>query len=238
MVSEGRFEEAVREASRRYEAAPNDPEAEENFRQTTIAYLLEGGRRLTFEDRDEEALEVYQRILDLDPDQPQALVWFDKTRMKLARIWSAKGQEFHAEDDLESAREAYERCLIYDPQDPDAQKGIYGVDMQIHYREGLSVEYYNDGLEALREVRLFIAASRFDYSTKYGEDDGKPERRVREVNRELSKTFAERGDSLVAEGFFAAARTESAWRSSWTRPTPWRRPAWTACRSKPKRTSC
>jgi len=208
MVSEGRFEEAVREASRRYEAAPNDSRAEENFRQVTIAYLLEAGRRLTFEDRDKEALEVYKRILDLDPEQPQARVWHEKTRLKLADTWSTLALELHAEDYLLGAREAYERCLTYDPGNPDAQKGIYGVDVQIHYREGLSVDYYNDGLEALRDVQLFIAASRFDYAGKYREDDAKSERRVREVNRELSKTFSDRGDGLVAEGFFAAARTE------------------------------
>jgi len=208
MVIEGRFEEAVREASRRHEAAPNDSQAEENFRQVTIAYLLEAARRLTFEDRDEEAFEVIRRALVLDPEQPQAMVWYDKTRLKLATTWLQTGQEMHAEDDLLGAREAFENCLTYDPQNLDAEKGIYGINVQLHYREGLSVGYYNEGLEALRNVRLFIAASRFGYAGKYRAGDPKPKRRVREVNRELSKNFADRGDRLVEDGFFAAARTE------------------------------
>lgn len=208
MVNEGRFEEAVREASRRYEAAPDDPEAEEDFRQTTIAYLLEAGRRLTFEDRDVEALEVYQRVLDLDPEQPQGRAWYDKTRIKLATTWSQEAQELHADDDLPGARAAYQRCLTYDPDNLDAEKGVYRIDVQVHYREGLSEDYYNDGLAALREVRLFIAASRFGYASKYRDEDAKSERRVREVNRELSKVFTDRGEHLVAEGFYAAARTE------------------------------
>lgn len=208
LLDEGRYREAVELAARQAEESPDDPRAQTTHRGASVAYLLEAGRRLSFQDDDVPALEAFEQAHDLDPEASEPIEWIDKTKEKLADRWSRTANERQADDDLPGALDAYEESLRYSPDDSDTVEQILQVKGILAYREGLSQDYYNQGLRAWRDIELWIAASRFDYAGKYRDDDEKPRRRVREVKREIAARGAERGQLLEEAGMYAAARTE------------------------------
>ena len=207
MITQAEYAGALRSAYERH-ASEGSAESEEEYRQATVAFLLDRGRRETLGGRDEAALETFAEALNIAPESDQARQWLRKTRDKLARRWFEEAREKHADDDLPGALEAYELALLYDPEHGDASAGIVRVGRQLEYRDELSVDFYNEGLAALRNVQLQLAKSRFAYSSHYRHWDEKPVRRVSEVNVEIAREMVGVAAGLETDGYYAAARTE------------------------------
>lgn len=205
LVAQGEYKLALSQAQAAYEA---DPGTEEDYKFASVAYLLARGREATFAGEDELALADFQQALDIDPTAVQAQQWVKKTSTKLSDIWFNLARDHHASDRLPEAAEAYDMALEYNTDNLDALEGLYRVGVQLEYRDGLALDYYNEGLSALREHELHVARSRFTYAGKYREHDVKPFKRTQEVNRQLAQKFTEHGLELEDTGFFAAARGE------------------------------
>ncbi|MFT5051099.1 MAG: tetratricopeptide (TPR) repeat protein [Chlamydiales bacterium] len=211
LVAHGEFRKAVERAAQLVENAPDDKNAQEAHRGASIAFLLEQGRRATFEGRDEEALELFHAAEALDPEVDQSVNWIDKTRRKLGLSWYIKARDLHIEEQLEAARDGYERSLELDSTLDIARGGLARVLIQINYRAGLGDDYYVDGVRALHEYWLQVARSRFQYSDKYsqyGEGNLQAARRVGEVDRLLSQRRMAVARALEADSLYHASRNE------------------------------
>ncbi|MDA1265508.1 MAG: hypothetical protein O2816_10565 [Planctomycetota bacterium] len=208
LVGQGDYKTALTRAQTSFEANPDDAAVAADYRLASVAFLLARGREATFEGRDEEALADFEQAVALDPTAEQAEQWRVKTSRKLSDRWYLLAREKHASDRLNEAGKAYEVALDYDRENESALAGLYRVGVQLGYREGLSEDYYNEGLSALRERSLHVSKSRFSYADKYQDGDGKPARRIEEVDRALSMEFLDRGLELEEQGFYAAAGAE------------------------------
>jgi len=211
LVAHGEFRLAVERAADLVEQAPGDKDAQEAHRIASIAFLLEQGRRATFEGRDQEALELFRSADLLDPMHDQPTLWIEKTRRKLGMSWYVKARDLHIAEQLEAARDGYERSMELDPTLDIARAGLARVLVQMNHRAGLGDEYYLEGVRALHEYFLPVARSRFQYSDKYSQysrTDLHAARRVGEVEGLLSQRRMAVARALEGEGLFHASRNE------------------------------
>ncbi len=208
MVAHGEYADAVRLAKEEVDQKPGDAQAEELHRQATIAYLIDRGRRLTFLDKDLEAIGYFEQAYALDPASREVYAWLDKTRRKLSWSWLEKALELHADDDLDKAVPAYEEALRYSPGDRDALAGYATALTGLQFRALRGKGYFNDGLRALSEYWLEQARSRFAYAGKYEPTDPRPKERGTQVNELLAKQRVAVARALESKRRYAAARGE------------------------------
>jgi tetratricopeptide (TPR) repeat protein len=207
LIIHERYEEAVHLAESLAEGRPEGSPEQEVYRLASVAYLLEQARVLTFNERDDDALVLIDRALEIAPHSEQARMWSDKTRLKLAETWLYRGQEYHANDNLDAALESYERSMGYTPLDMAVQ-GQARCLLQLNYRDGLSESYYNEGVRALRDYWLELARGRFSYSAKYRREGTRADRRIREVDGLLARERAAVALHLEEQELFAASFNE------------------------------
>lgn len=202
-----RFAEAVRLAARLAEERPG-PEAEALQRRATVAWLIDEGRRATFEDRDEEALALFERAARLAPNSDTARTWVNKTRRKIARRWETRGAEHFSSGELEEARAAYEKALEYWPGDELALRGLAAIEVLTDYHEERATHYYHEGVRAFAEYWLERARSRFSYAEKYRPGDERAERREDQVSALIAQQRLLVAEELEERGLWAAAADE------------------------------
>ncbi len=208
MLTEGSYEAAVRKAAELREERGDDEASVAAHRRATVAYLLDHGRELTFEDKDEEALAVFERALELAPDSVQAPVWIQKTKDKIAEHWVVAGLEFHAQDNLEGAIEAYRKALRFGPGEESAQTGINSALLVSEYRKERGQEYLKKGLSARADYYLELALGELGRSRKYLREDDRIARNRSDVLKLLAEDRVLAGKVLEEEGHWAAARNE------------------------------
>jgi tetratricopeptide (TPR) repeat protein len=208
LVARGHYSEAVRLAAEQSQKRPKDPAAKENHRLASVAYLLEQGRRATFEDRDEEALAHFDAAHEIAPDLPEVQAWIEKTRDKLTFRWLSIGAERYASEDLPGTQEALEEALKHDPDNAQANFYLGRVLLLINHRTGLGESYYAEGVRALADYWLNQAKSRFGYTNKYLPDSVRASQREQEVDLLLAGQRAALARDLESQGRFAAARNE------------------------------
>jgi tetratricopeptide (TPR) repeat protein len=209
MLARGQFEEAVRKAASLREKHPGEEEYEFLHRKASLGYLLEAGRKATLADRDEEALDIFQRATEVAPDSVQAQEWLQKTRSKLALHWNVIGEELHAEGVIEEALEAYQKALDYDPEMLSAREGASQLVLLMNYRLGLSERYYNEGVRALHDYYLRVSRGRFVYITKkYEPGDERADSRKDEVETMIADQRYAQAGKLERDGQYAASRNE------------------------------
>jgi tetratricopeptide (TPR) repeat protein len=208
LVAHGNYGEAVRVAKAAADKRPDDPAAVELHRQATIAYLINEGRQLTFEDKDVEALDAFEQACTLDPESQEARSWFEKTRQKLAWGWHQLAVELHANDDLAAAAQAYQKALEFSPGDSGALAGLATAVAGLNFRDLRGRGYFNEGLRALSEYWLQEARSRFAYATKYEPGDPHPKERRTQVDELLAQQRVAVARDYESKRRFAAARAE------------------------------
>jgi tetratricopeptide (TPR) repeat protein len=208
LLRRGRYVQALEQAERAHREAPQDARAEREYRLASAAVLLERGRRLLFDDRDEEALEQFLEAQRIAPEEPAIADWIYNARQKLALYWYEQAMECQASADLERAREHLERSLEYLPEFERSRAALLRALLQLNYRAGMGEEYYEQGVRNLHEHLLDQADFAFSASLKY-EPDGERAVERRELTREqLAEERAAIAAGLEERGIFAAARNE------------------------------
>lgn len=207
-IRHGDYAEALEGAQRLRDENPDDGEAAALHKKASVAYLLERGRRLTFDDQDDEALAVFEQVVEFAPESRQAQMWLEKTRRKLATRWIHIGLELHATDNLEGAIEAYKNALKYAPGDESAENGLEVAEFITQHRQEVGGEYYKDGVRALADYWLEQAYTNFAYSLKYDEKDSRSELRRAEVKEMLAQQRVHLGREFERDGLYGAAHTE------------------------------
>jgi tetratricopeptide (TPR) repeat protein len=208
LIAHGEHDRALDLAARRKEERPNDPAAESDHRLASAAWLVARGRELTFEDRDEEALELFRQAHELAPGVPEIGDWVARTSDKLARQAYEEALEWQGQDDLEEARAAYERALSYNPDDARAKQGLQRVLLHTNYRAGMGEKYYRQGIRALDDYWLEQARGSFAYTLKYAPDDARARQRRTQIEGMLADERYEVARAMEAQDLFAAARNE------------------------------
>ena len=116
------YEEAVRLSAERVASSPSRTNLHEQ-KLATIAWLLDQGRKLTFADKDMEALLTFEQALVLEPTSVGALTWIGKTRGKMANSSFELAMELHANEDYSGALEFYAEALSMNPSHDGALRG-------------------------------------------------------------------------------------------------------------------
>ena len=208
LLRHGEYEEALRVARADHEAHPGDEQAAQRYRLTSVAWLLERVRRLSFEGRREDAFVQVRSALELGPDVPQALAWEKHLRTQLARSQIDHALELLAKDDLDGAASHFELALEHTPNDATVQSALAHVLLQKGTRQGLGEQYYQTGLAALNDY--FLEQARHDFSSTIKFDPSAEHAQAR--NEETSRLLANQRQSIAAEleaeQRWAAARNE------------------------------
>lgn len=208
LIREERYAEAVRLASERAEEHPDDPAAADLHRDATVALILEQGREAVFERRLEDALDLFNQALALDPSNPAVQAWIGKTRDELTRVWLDAGLELILGERFEEALEAYEIALYYTPGVQEALLGASRVLFLMNYREGMGEDYYNQGVRAVYQHLLTQARGKFSYVGKYLPGNERAEGRRAEVESALAKERNIVARGFEEQGFYGAAFNE------------------------------
>lgn len=208
LIRAGDFDAAVARAAELHADDPEDEELARGHRRATVAWLLERGRRATFQENDEEALAYFNEAYHLTPGNPVVRDWIVKTSVKLSDRWLDRAHDLEAQGELTAAREAFERAIGYTPDSPQAIGGAARMLVVENYRRGLGEQYYQDGVRRLREALLLQARQNFSYTTKYIPGDERAADRTRRVRRQLAGERLAVALNFEAQNLFPAARTE------------------------------
>jgi len=206
LVRGGQFEAALVLADRLAAAAPNDGERAALRREALVALLLERGRRLSFADQDDAALEQLDAALAVDPASEVAAAWRARVIAKLSERWLSIGREAHASSEFEAAMAGYERALAYDPENSAASFQIEELAKYLGWRRDSAGQYYNHGVRSLSGSRLAEARAGFESSRKY--EDGDPartERRLNEVRSEQAIGLLHLAEEQAQKGYWRSA---------------------------------
>ena len=185
-----------------------DEELEGEIRRTRLLYLLNRGQQLVFLDREGEAIEAFQKVLVLEPENPAALEWITKAMGKLAVRAIRAGDEARASDQLEMALDKYDEALGYVPGHEEALAGRRRVAVAFQNRSRRAKEEHMQGVRKMydrryREVwRHEITALSHDPSH---EDAQKLHERVLGI---LAQEQFERARQVEADRKFGAALLE------------------------------
>lgn len=208
LVDHGRYDEAVRKAAAEADSKPGDPAAESLYKDASVAYLLEKGRRLTFKDHDLEALREFREALAIEPESKEVRAWIDKTNAKLSHRWLGIALELHAKDEIEEALKAYDNALQFAPGDKSALTGRVLSLSILNRRDNLGKKYFRDGLRALSDYWLEQARSRFTYAKKYQPTDDRTVARKGQVETLIAIERLTLARDYEQKGKFGAARNE------------------------------
>jgi len=207
LVQLTRYEDALRLSQEMVEVLPSaDNIAQHEV--ATIAWLLNQGRHLTFEDKDYEALITFEQALLLRPDAEVVLTWVGKTREKIANQLFEEGAELHAKEEYAAAVLKYEDALDMAPDHAKADRAMMFARRQSEYRIDLAKGYYVAGVRALSDYWLEQAKSRFGYTRKYLPDHSRALSRRKKVDGMLAGQRAILGEDYMSRGLYAAARNE------------------------------
>jgi tetratricopeptide (TPR) repeat protein len=209
LILHGEYAKAVELAKKDYDAHPGKPRYEERYRQASIAFLMEQGRRATFEDQDDAALVFFEQAAEIDPQEPMIRAWIDKTHEKLSERWLERALQLHSQGALEASVDAYEIALQHTPGHAGAVRGIAEATLQLNYRAGLAEDYYNQGVRTLHEYWLERSRRSFAVVNKYSDEPpARVNKRRGQVETYLADERAAVAMSLEASGLYDAARNE------------------------------
>lgn len=208
LIRTGSYIEAFSEAEARFEANPDDPEAERMYKTALVAIHLERGRRLSLGDEDLRALEEFDAALEVMPDCEPAKAWIERTNRKLADHWLNVAVRLSSGSDLEAAYNSYLKATEYEPDNLTAKAGAARMLLFMNYREGKSYEYYVQGVRELREYWLLPAGRKFEYANKYDENEERAIEKRKVVNNLLAEERVQIALDLQEDGLYRAARNE------------------------------
>jgi tetratricopeptide (TPR) repeat protein len=201
------YESALFHYRQAQEVAPGDAEIAQHVKDAQILALRDEARQLVFGDKDEEALEVLDRVLELRPQDKLARDWQDKARRKLADRKSRMGDTFFFLHDLENALQSYHDAFKYVPGFGPAEEGVKLVAADYERRRKKANDHYVEGVRALAE-RLF-GQTYYHMFNSLANDPS------REGAEEKKKVATQR---LMQKRYSAALESErlKAWRSALT----------------------
>ena len=135
------------------EQDPDNAEIERAYWVFRHGYLLSEAQRLVFSNQEHLALDLIEKILALDPDDPIALRWKGKAYDKLANRAVDEGDRMIGGGDLAGALVAFDRALKYDPGSIRAREGIDKLSETWTRQQDQARTHFVDGVRALGDYQ-------------------------------------------------------------------------------------
>jgi len=129
------------------ETVDTDP----RFRGVRVGYLLELGTEHVFNNHEYTAIETFEEVLAINPDDPRAKQWIEKAQEKLAGKAAQRGDEHERSGELLEALMAYDEALDHVANFPRALAGIESVAKTVKSRQERAEDHYTRGVAALGE---------------------------------------------------------------------------------------
>lgn len=188
--------------------SPDRGQVVEVQRAVSLASQLENARVLSLAGDDEKALVILTRLAEQYPSTSQVDGWLKRTRRNLAAQWFSEAREAQANENFDEARGAYHRAIEFDADHPVAGLALEDLQILEDYRAELGADYYSGGIRGVVDHRLNEARSGFEKSLKYASGNERAERRIHEVDRELSMERAASAQALLDQHLYGAAALE------------------------------
>lgn len=205
---EQRFELGTRLATELRATYPGDEEIDDLYNVAYLGYYLGEGREATFEDRDEDALEWFEKAAAVEGSSYHVKAWQEKTHQKLTGTWISRGNERYTAQDYTGAAAAYRKALAHSPEEPLALNGLKQVIRVMSYRASLGEDYYKQGIRSLSDYQLREARREFSATSKYLPDKGRARDRARHADELLAEQRVEVARGFEADGLYTAAYRE------------------------------
>ncbi len=159
----GRYENAYREVRKGLAEHPGDPRLLKLEKALRPRALVDRARRLTFDERNEEALAVLARALELAPDYEPALAWRRKVRAKIGERLTDEGLVALGYGELDKALARFQEALGYAPGSRRAKRGMQDVARRFQERRKEAEEHFREAVRA----RQFLDWERVYYEASW-----------------------------------------------------------------------
>ena len=130
---------------------PEDPELQGVFWDRRRDYLLEEARAQLYNEREGEAIELFEKVLVIEPANQVAKDWIKRALVKLAEREVRHGDILTHEGRLQESLEHFNKALRYVPDYPPAVAGLKNVIDRNRKRGDRAVEQYQLGSRARGE---------------------------------------------------------------------------------------
>ncbi len=144
---------AYEDLQRVAEQNPEDAEVQRQLAELRGVYFLRQGQQKVFADEDWAAVEDFERVLLMDPQNVAAKQWKDKALLKLAQRAADAGDDHRFRGKLEAAIESYHQSETYVPGFPAALRGAKLVADVYSARRRKGQENYVMGMRAQADGR-------------------------------------------------------------------------------------
>jgi len=127
LASQNNHYQAYWEIVKASEAYPDDPEVQRVFWERRRDYLLERGRDLLFNEREQEAIREFEKVFALEPGSPEAKGLIMRSLNEMALNEVKEGEVLISEGRIEEALIHFQTALTHIPDFPSAETGIEAV---------------------------------------------------------------------------------------------------------------
>lgn len=197
----------IANASKTY---PRDAEVERIFWIRRRDYLLEKGRDLIYNEREQAAIDVFHVVFQIEKDSPVAMGWIMRARLKLAEREVKIGDIMIHEGRLEEAMVHFNKAMTYVPEYPPARAGDKAVKEHYQKRTEKAVEHYKLGSRARGEYPPRYNLSRYHSEIALNMDSSlsRAERLKRSSIRQIAQDRVRAAEKAEEKSFHSAALTE------------------------------
>ncbi|MEE2885968.1 MAG: hypothetical protein VX951_00935 [Planctomycetota bacterium] len=210
LASQNNFHQAYWVIANASETYPDDPEIQRMFWQRRRDYLLERGRELLYNEREIEAIRVFEQVLTLEPGSPVAEGWIMRSLHKLAESEVKDGEILMHEGRIEEALVHFTAALAYVPQFPSASTGVDNVTAYNSRRNQKAIKHYKLGSRARGEYPP--SYNRSAYHSRIALDMDKTMSRAEELRvssiRRIAHDRMAASEKSEEDGFYSAALVE------------------------------
>lgn len=126
-------------------------DADPRFRGVRVAYLLERGQEQVFNNREYTAIETFEEVLVVNPENSLATMWIEKAKTKLATKAVNRADEQERSGELREALLSYHEALGEIPGFGPAVEGVERVAKIVKARQDRAEDHYTRGVAALGE---------------------------------------------------------------------------------------
>jgi tetratricopeptide (TPR) repeat protein len=143
------------------EQNPDDARVRAFHRKARLRGLTALGQRLVFQDRDDLAIEVLERALEIEPYDFYAQEWINKAKVKLAQRYAREASGMVGGGRLDEALATYQKAIEYDPGNVDAREGLEQVAAAWAGKQDKARDHFLRGLRARADGAFDMALYHF-----------------------------------------------------------------------------
>jgi tetratricopeptide (TPR) repeat protein len=189
---------------------PEDPELQRVFWDRRRDYLLEEARGLLYNEREHDAIAMFEKVLVIEPTNHVAQDWIKRALLKLAVREVRHGDVLTHEGQLQESLEHFNKALLYVPEYPPAVVGVKNVKDRNRKKGDRAIEQYQLGSRARGEYPPSYNRSAYHSAIALEMDKTLTRAEVLKKSsiRRIAEDRVKAAEKAEEDGFHAAALTE------------------------------